>query len=183
LHALGTRDHNLARVEDEQHNRHVGRSVDEPGEHVWLIRAKYVVIIVKLLQVQLFVRFQPDLRVDHDVLNFDRLQDEDYAGKPLLYLLEDRAAGQNAVQHRLAPGQHHLAGGEKKHSADGCPRRMYQNLSNNFFVFKPGVRQHVADCPEVELSLRVDNKTRAHKVVDLRHVLEVHAKVPDVLQL
>jgi hypothetical protein len=35
----------------------------------------------------------------------------------------------------------------------------------------------------VEVRLRADNKTRAHKVVDLRHVLEVHAKVPDVLQL
>jgi len=179
LHAFGTRDHNLARVEDEQHNRHIGRSVDEAGEHVWLIRAEYVKITVKLLQVQLLVGLEPNLRVADDILNFDRLQHEDYAGKPLLHLLEDRAASQNAVQHRLAPGQHHLARGEKKHSADWLSEA--DGNGRKLLSFEPGVWQQVADCPQVELRLRAYNTARADKVVDLCHVLEVHAHAPDVL--
>eukprot|EP00960_Hanusia_phi_P011484 335694-Hanusia_phi.AAC.1 len=117
LHALPSRDHHLAALEAEQHDRRVVRAVDQAREERLLEGALGALLRVHPLQVERLAPLQVDDGVAHDVLDHDVLHEEVHPADVLPQHPHHPQRGVQALVPALRPRQHQLPRAEEQHGA------------------------------------------------------------------
>eukprot|EP00960_Hanusia_phi_P046050 757588-Hanusia_phi.AAC.10 len=147
LHALPTRDDDLAALEAQEHHRRVVRPVDQAREHLRLVGAEAAMLLVHPQDVQRLARVQRHHGIANHVLDRDVLHHEVHIVHVLLQHLHHVQAGMDALVPALRARQHQLPGAEEQDRA-GRVVDPYRDRGELVPVVE-GVGQHHANVLEV----------------------------------
>lgn len=162
VHGFAPGDHDLPREEAQEH--HGGRvgTVDQPGEHLALVRAVQGHLRVHGVQVQAPPAHRY-LHVRHHVLHVARQQAERVPGDALLEQARDEQGRVHALVPGAAPRDHQLPAREQQRRAVGLVQAHRDGRELVLVVKRE--RQHLVDPVQVQHGQGARYLGRRHYVV------------------
>ena len=110
-------DNNLARLENEQHDRAVGWAVDKPWKHVFQVGAIHAMICHETIQVNSVAGSQFKIAVADDVLDTNVGNLKAIEREAVTQCVAELECREDALHVGLATREDHLPRSEKQHGA------------------------------------------------------------------